>query len=221
MEERRVRIAVDKREEGFAGLLRGLGADVEECSLAVADFICSERVAVERKTRADFEKSVIDMRLFEQLKRLGESYPRVVLAVEGEGGAGMLSRESLMGAYSSVLADFGASIFFTRNAEKTAELVFSIAKHEQLAGKKPMRVCGARKGLTLAQNQKAIVEMLPMVGPKIAEALLEHFGSVWGVFNASEEELLGVEGMGKKRARAIRNAIDGRYVKPAPNPCGD
>jgi len=215
MEETRVRIAVDKREAGFAELLKNLGAEAEECTLPVADFVCSERVAVERKTRDDFEKSVMDMRLFEQLKRLKEGYPRVVVVVEGEGSAGMLSKESLMGAYSSVLADFGASIFFTRNAEKTAELVFSIAKHEQLAEKKPMRVTGARKGLTLAQNQKAIIEMLPMIGPKIADSLLEQFGSVWGVFNASEEELLKVEGLGKTRARAIRNTIDGKYVKPS------
>lgn len=214
MEGAVVRIAVDKREAGFAELLGKLGAGVEECTLPVADFVCSERVAVERKTREDFEKSVMDMRLFEQLKRLRESYPRAVVVVEGEGSAGMLSRESLMGAYAAVIADFGASIFFTRNAEKTAELVFHIARHEQLAEKKPMRVCGARKGLTLAQNQKAIIEMLPMVGPRIADALLEHFGSVWAVFNASEEELLEVEGLGEKRARAIRNTIDGKYVKP-------
>ena len=217
MQEGKVKIAVDKREAGFAEVLRGLGAEVEEATLSVADFVCSERVAVERKTRDDFEKSVMDGRLFEQLKRLTESYPRVLVVVEGEGSAGMLTKESLMGAYSSVLADFGASIFFTRNAEKTAELVFFIAKHEQLAEKKPMRVTGARKGLTLAQNQKAIVEMLPMIGPKIADSLLEHFGSVWGVFNANEEELLEVEGLGAKRARVIRNTIDGKYVKPASN----
>jgi Fanconi anemia group M protein len=215
MEEGKVRIAVDKREAGFAELFKSLGAEVEEATLPVADFICSERVAVERKTRDDFEKSVMDMRLFEQLKRLKESYPRVVVVVEGEGNSGMLSKESLMGAYSSVLADFGASVFFTRSPEKTAELVFYISKHEQLAEKKPMRITGARKGLTIAQNQKAIVEMLPMVGPKIADSLLEHFGSVWNVFNASEEELLKVEKLGEKRARAIRNTIDGKYVKPS------
>ncbi|MEW5996213.1 MAG: ERCC4 domain-containing protein [Candidatus Micrarchaeota archaeon] len=220
MEEPVVRIAIDKREEGFAELLKGLGAEVEEGTLPVADFVCSERVAVERKTRDDFEKSVMDMRLFEQLKRLKESYPRVVVIVEGEGGAGILTKESLMGAYSSVLADFGASIFFTRNPEKTAELIFHIAKHEQLAEKKPMRVTGARKGLTISQNQKAIVEMLPMIGPKIADSLLEHFGSVGAVFDASEDELLKVEGLGKTRARAIRNVIEKRYEKPASTSSG-
>ncbi len=212
----KAKVIVDRREPGFPGLLRGLGAEVEEASLPVADFICSERVAVERKRRDDFEKSVVDGRLFEQLKRLSESYPRVVMVVEGETGAGILTKESLMGAYSAVLADFGASLFFTRNPERSAELIYSIAKHEQLGGKNALRVSGARKGLTLAQNQKAIVEMLPMVGPKTAEALLLHFGSVWKVFNASEEEFMEVEGMGEKRVRAVRNAIDRKYEKAAP-----
>lgn len=215
MSGERARIAADVREGGFRELLEAQGAEVEVHTLDVADFICSERVAVERKTRADFEKSVVDGRLFEQLRRLTECYPRVVVIVEGEEGAGMLRRESLLGAYSSVVSDFGASMFFTRNPERTAELVHAIARHEQLAEKRPMRVTGARKGLTLAQNQKAIVEMLPMVGPKIADALLRNFGSVGGVFGASEEELLKVEGLGKTRAKAIRNTIGKEYVPPA------
>jgi Fanconi anemia group M protein len=205
---------VDARERDFEELFLGMGAEVEERTLPVADFVCSDRVAVERKTRMDFEKSVVDGRLFEQLKRLGESYQRVVLVVEGEKGGEMLRKEALLGAYSAVMAEFGASIFFTRNAEKTAELVFAIARHEQVAEKRPLRVSGARKGITLAQNQKAIVEMLPMVGPVAAEALLLHFGSVEAVFNAGEKELLEVEGVGKKRARAIRNTIEKEYAKP-------
>jgi ERCC4-type nuclease len=50
-----------------------------------------------------------------------------------------------------------------------------------------------------------------MVGPKLAKALLEHFGNVENVVNANERELLEVNGMGKKRAKSIRNVLKAEY----------
>lgn len=201
-------IAVDSREENFfPQALKAMGAEVQVSSLPVGDFICSDRVVVERKTRSDFESSVMDGRLFDQLSRLCESYSRVILVVEGSEGAGMLQKASLLGAYSSVITDYGAAIFFTRSPESTAELVFAVAKHEQIAEKHPLRISGRPKGRTLSQNQQAIVEMLPMVGPKMAVSLLMHFGTIENISKASEKELLEVEGLGKKKAAAIRRAF--------------
>jgi Fanconi anemia group M protein len=208
----KAQIAVDARESpSFGKLLESHGAQVCVSPLPVGDFICSDRTVVERKTRADFESSVIDGRLFEQLSRLSSSYSRVILVVEGKEATGALKKPSLLGAYSSVITDYGAGIFFTRSPSSTAELIYAIAKHEQLMEKRPLRVCGKSKGKTLSQNQRAIVEMLPMVGPKMALALLENFGTVENVSTATEEELLKVEGMGKKKARAIRMALTTPY----------
>jgi Fanconi anemia group M protein len=204
----KAQIAVDSREGPlFCSLLESHGAEVSVSSLCAGDFICSDRVAIERKTRADFESSVIDGRLFDQLSRLSSSYPRTILIVEGKEGTGALKKPSLLGAYSSVITDYGAGIFFTASPKSTSELIYAIARHEQLIEKRPIRVCGKPKGKTLTQNQRAIVEMLPLVGPKMARSLLDNFGTVENVFHASEEELLKVEGMGKKKAKAIRLAL--------------
>jgi ERCC4-type nuclease len=201
-------IAVDSREDGFfAQALKGMGAQIQIATLPVGDFICSDRAVVERKTRSDFESSVIDGRLFDQLSRLFETYSRVIIVVEGTESAGILQKASLLGAYASVITDYGAAIFFTRSAESTAELVFAIAKHEQIAEKRTLRISGRPKGRTLSQNQQAIIEMLPMVGPKMAVSLLMNFGTVENIAKASEKELLEVEGMGKKKASAIRRAF--------------
>jgi len=192
-------------------LLRSLGAQVERKQLEVGDFVCSERLVVERKTRADFESSIVDGRLFSQLKNLAQSYPRVAITVEGETTEGRVSKEALLGAYAAVVSDFGASLFFTRSLEKTAELVFALAKHEQKDGKQMVRVFAKRKTLTASANQRAMIEMLPMVGPKLAKALLAHFKNIENLVNAGEEELKKVEGMGEKRAKAIRSIIENSY----------
>ena len=210
--DERVRIAVDHREdEAFDTLLRALGADIERRTLHVGDFLCSSRLAVERKTRADFEQSIIDGRLFSQLPNLISNYERVVILVEGKDADGRLARASILGAYASIAADYGASLLFSAGMEETAELVFALAKHEQLGRGHAMRIYAKRRTLTPSQAARSIVEMLPMVGPKSAKSLLNHFGSVDALSRATERELAEVPGVGKKRAKVIRAVLSYEY----------
>ena len=46
------------------------------------------------------------------------------------------------------------------------------------------------------------------MGPTLAKRLLEHFGSVAGIVNATIAELIGVEGIGQVAAKAIREILD-------------
>ncbi len=211
-ESARVRIAVDHREDGiFDSLLSGMGADVDRRVLSVGDFLCSSRLAIERKTRADFESSVIDGRLFSQLPNLVLNYERVVIIVEGLVDEERLSRSSLLGAYATIISDFGASLVFTRDKEATAEIVFSLAKHEQLAKKVPMRIYARKRTFTPSQTSRSIVEMLPTVGPKLAKSLLKHFGSVEMIAHATERDIAAVQGVGKKRAQLIKAVLSYEY----------
>ncbi len=205
-------IVVDHREdEYFDEAFSSLGAHVRRQALEVGDFLCSARLAIERKTRADFEQSIIDGRLFSQLPNLISNYERVVVVVEGSSDEGRLKRASLLGAYASIVADYGASLVFTRNMEGTAELVFNFAKHEQLAKKQPLRIYARKKTFTPSQSARAVIEALPMIGPKLAKALLNHFGNIENIVNANERELAEVPGMGKKRAKIIRSLLAYKY----------
>ncbi|MBU4312722.1 MAG: hypothetical protein KJ706_08400 [Candidatus Omnitrophica bacterium] len=48
---------------------------------------------------------------------------------------------------------------------------------------------------------------LPGVGPKLAIQLLDHFGTVEKVITASEKELLQIRGLGKIKAKRIRQIV--------------
>ncbi|MBI2079593.1 hypothetical protein HYT84_02420 [Candidatus Micrarchaeota archaeon] len=208
------KIIVDNREsEDFDHLLHSLGAETERKQLELGDFVCSDRVIIERKTRADFESSIMDRRLFNQLGNLISAYSRVIIIVEGEESANRVSRPALLGAYSSVVTDYGASLFFTRNLNATAELIYSIATHEQLVGKKTLSFFPKKKTFTISQTQRSIVEMFPMIGPKLAQNLLNHFGNLETLLNASEEELLKAEGMGEKRAKTFISILRSEYKR--------
>lgn len=213
----KARIVVDEREsKEYDKLLEAAGCTVERKTLSIADFVLSERLAAERKSRADFEASIIDGRLFEQAARLITAYPRVVLIVEGERDGeergservNRVSRSALLGAYSSLVSDLGISIFFTKSPPATAELLAALARHDQLAKKVPMRVMAKPKSITLEQTQRSIIEALPGVGPQMARRLLAHFGTPARIFSSSVKELQEVEGMGPKKAKLIYKVLD-------------
>ncbi len=216
--EKRPKIIADHREpELIIRALGGMGAEIEIRQLEVGDFLCSENIAVERKSAEDFEVSIIDGRLFKQVQNILENFSRPVLIVEGKPEKEIIRREALMGAYAAVISDFGVPVFFTKDTEETAEVIFHLAKHAQLAKPLSLSVFAKRKTLTPSQHQRGIVETLPMVGPKLARALLAHFGSVRAVMNAGAEELQQVEKLGEKKAKIIRSLIDYQY-KPEEDP---
>jgi len=214
-ENKKPKIIIDNREpDEICDSLESMGAQIEISQLALGDYIISDRLIVERKTRQDFESSIFDGRLFHQLSDLTSSCERVVLLVEGESGEkSRISRHALLGAYSSVVSDFGCAIFFTKSPQATAEMLYSLAHHEQLSKSSGLPVYAKRRARTSEEQKRAIIESLPNVGPSLARALLSYFCTVENVMSAPVSELCEVGKIGEKKARAIRQLLTSRYME--------
>jgi Fanconi anemia group M protein len=212
-DEKKVKIVADNREpDEICDCLEALGAELEVKQLELGDYLLSDRLLVERKTRTDFEASILDGRLFSQAADLTAAVPRVVVIVEGSPDyESRLNRASLLGAYSSLISDFGCALFFTRSQSATAEMLFALAKHDQLAKARALPVYAKRKAKTLSEQQRAVVEALPNVGPKLAESLLQYFDTVENVMSAPESELREVGKIGEKTAKELRKMLSTRY----------
>jgi len=208
----KVRIIMDERERNSSVRenLERMGAEVKQVMLNVGDFIVSDRIVVERKTRRDFESSIVDGRLFKQAGGMAQ-FQKPIMVVEGANFEGRINRNALLGAIASLMLDHNIQLFFTIDEERTAELLFALAKREQLAKKRPVRLKGDKRATTLAQQQQMMVESLPNVGPQFARALLAKFGSVEKVMRASEKQLLKVKRMGQKKARLIRKMLTAQW----------
>ena len=61
--------------------------------------------------------------------------------------------------------------------------------------------------------QEYIISALPGVGAVLSKPLLEKFGSVKNVINATEDELKEVELIGEKKSKEIKKATDSSYEK--------
>ena len=208
-------VYADSRE-GNSKVIRHLTEmemDVKIHSMAVGDYQVSDEVAIERKTTKDFVSSLIDKRLFKQARELSEEFKRPLMILEGDDlYAGMVNANAIRGSLASIALDFGISIIPTRNAQDTAAMIKRIAIREQNGERTPVQIRTDKKPVSLLEQQLFIVESLPSIGPVNAKNLLEHFGSVANVINASEKELQEVEGIGKITAQNIRKVIDSKYL---------
>ena len=106
-------IVSDFREKEVSEHLKKLGAVVNEQALEVGDFVCSERVCIEKKTGNDFVSSIIDGRIFEQASALKKNFEKPIIIIEGYSYR-EINENALKAALASLLIDFGISILTTR-----------------------------------------------------------------------------------------------------------
>lgn len=202
--------------EGNSKVIRHLSEmeiDVKVQAMAVGDYQVSDEVVIERKTAKDFVDSIVDKRLFKQARSLMEEFKRPLIILEGDDlYNGMINLNAIRGSIASIALDFGISIIPTRNAQDTAAMIKRIAIREQSGEKTPIQIRTDKKPVNLWEQQLFIIESLPNIGPVNAKNLLEHFGTVANIINASESQLQEVEGIGKKTAVNIRKVVDSKYL---------
>ncbi len=215
-DEKKVKIYIDTRERNTE-IFKILNekADVEVRQLEVGDYIVSDRVCIERKTASDFLGSIIDKRLLEQAENLKRNFEISIIIVEGE--LNFASRNihpnAIRGAIASVLTDFKISIIHTKDEKDTAEMIFAIAKREQIEKNRPYALIGEKKSYTLTEKQLLVIESFPNVSAVIADRLLAHFKTIKNIVSANVKQLMKVEGIGQKRAEEIFTITHTEYKK--------
>jgi len=209
----KVKIYVDRREgEELVEELKEYDCDVEEKQLQVADFLVSDRVAIERKTYDDFVQSMIDGRLFAQLVTLKENFDKPILIIEGKySNHRNIYPQAIRGCLAAIAIDYKIPILWTRNKEDTAGLIFVMAKREQTEKKRGISIRGKRKFRNIKEQQEYIVAGLPNINTALARRLLKHFKTVENIFTETEDVLEEVEGIGKEKARKIRRVLTKEY----------
>ncbi|MDE1811006.1 MAG: hypothetical protein KGH66_03125 [Candidatus Micrarchaeota archaeon] len=210
-----LRVIVDQRERNqeLIALLESNGLEVRLDTLPVGDYAISDRVCVERKTISDFESSMMSGRLFDQIDRLKRAYAFPILILEGEYEDFRLKSKVINGAIASLYIDHGINIMHSHGERNTAEMIAGLAKHESDGKPNEPSAKGSARSLSQADFQEHVVGNLPGVGPKLARALLERFGSIRAIADAGIEELMEVEKVGEKKAQAIHDTMNAGYGK--------
>ncbi|WP_252097559.1 helix-hairpin-helix domain-containing protein [Pseudoalteromonas sp. NBT06-2] len=68
-----------------------------------------------------------------------------------------------------------------------------------------------RKPKRVKTQQLYLIQGLPNVGPQLAKRLLTYFDSLENIFNATEVQLMEVEGVGLQTANKIKTLLTKKY----------
>ena len=210
----RVLIFIDTREanSGILEYFWQYDCDVQKKMLLFGDFVASDRVIIEKKTTKDFIQSITDKRLFQQLKAMKDNFEKPVLIIEGEESLyGVLQPNIIRGTLAAIAVDMGISIIWTKDLADTAGIVYWIARREQLQENRTNVLRNKKTPDTVEEKQEYLVSSLPDVSIIRAKALLKHFKSPKNVFNAKEEELTDVKGIGKKISERVKRVLESEY----------
>jgi len=195
------------REEGIEPLVK---------AISPGDYVIGD-LGIERKSLKDFFSSIVKKRIFDQLERLREEYPRHLLIVEGDLAEvrAFPNPGVFWGAFIYITLEHNTPIIFTPGIDQTAILLATL--HQRM--EKRWREGRARRPfprykprfISDEAQQRFLVQGLPGIGENLADELLKAFGSVRKVFTAGEEALRRLPGIGEKRAREITRILDLPY----------
>jgi len=207
------KIIADNRERNLDILesLSGAGVELTFAQLPVGDYIISDRICVERKTVSDFESSIMNNRLFEQLDRLHSSFEKPMLIIEGGEEEHRLSENVVLGTILKLYVDHNVQVLRSRDASGTAAMLCKFAEREQTDEKKRPRLMGLKKAHTTYQWQVLMLSSVPGIGPSLADRLLLHFKTIKNISAANVDDLMKVEKIGKKKAQSIFNIINAEF----------
>jgi len=213
-QKKSLKIIADSREKGssITKFLTDLNIEIETKNLYSADYMITNEIAVELKTKEDFLESIIDNRLLNQLKDLSNNYKKPLIIIQGEEDIYSLRKihpNAIRGMLATITLSYRIPIIYTKNPKDTAELLYIIAKREQQEKQQFQLV--KDKPLTMKEQQEFIIQSLPNIGPTLAKSLLKKFKTVKKIINAKPERLQKVEKIGKKKAEELRKVIDKEY----------
>jgi len=192
--------------------LRELKVNVERRKIAPGDYVVGP-IGIERKSLTDFFSSIVKKRLFEQVRRLRDSYPQPLVLLEGDLSeiSTFKHPQSVLGALVALEVTERVPVLTTADKDQSA-ILLSVLWKRQEKGAAEYGLRHKPKAMTLDQRQRFLVEGLPSVGDTLARNLLNRFGSAREVFNASEEDLKRVPKIGDVKASEIVKLVTAPYV---------
>ena len=197
-------IQVDTRERGtIVQRLEELdGVQLAFAEMDVGDYILPNGMAIERKSGTDFILRVVDKTIWDKVAKLKSQYDQVVYIIEGDVYTARFHQKALdvHRAFAHMLVDHGVSLLPSPDPENSAMLIYLLGLAGLPDAPSPERAAKPAKRRDALLH---VFSALPGVDGDRAEALLKHFKSAQGVFNASAEALQAVEGIDAATAERI------------------
>jgi Fanconi anemia group M protein len=181
-----------------------MGVKLKLLQLEVGDYVISDRVGIERKSAQDFNDSIKDGRLFDELFNLRNNFERPILILEGDPfSCSNIGENALYGAITSIILNLGVIIYKTRDTKETASFLLQLAKKEYSESRGETKLRFDKKPIETSRLLEYVIAGIPGVNALRAKNLLKNLKTLQEIFNSDISDLTQVENIGKKIAQEI------------------
>lgn len=203
--------------------LESEGVQVRFSNLRLADFIVGDRFAIVRRNLDEFMADLNNKMIYRTAPEFKRSFTDPLYIVEGFTPGAKMSASTTGRAGITYLTIMNRiPIIFTNSAEESARYISLISKqaeyapvHEETAEEDDSQEMMMKDHASRANGSatgsvdfkiKSLCA-LPGITEETAQALVKRFGSLKSIYEADENALRKVKGVGPKRARSLKNAI--------------
>ena len=183
-------------------------ANIEYEKLEIGDYLIQDTI-IERKTFSDFIGSILNKRLFDQLREI-KKYPNYFLIIEDfdyEYNKFNVHENAIRGMLLSVAIDYQIPIIYTENEEDTAKfLILTAKRYKKSRPQDSLRQSKTHK--TPKEQKQFILEGFPGIGPTIAKQLLEEFTSLKNIFKATEKQLTKIKKLDERKREKFKQLLE-------------
>jgi len=196
----------------------------EKTWMDVGDYVFAT-VCVEAKSSFDFLQSVINKRLWNQIDNMDATYLSNVVIVYGsfndalenyltyvntgqnKGNQARMLKNKFDGAFGKIILDTDCSIVWVNDARKAARLISVICKMQPIDREIHMPSL-VRKRIATTDLRIDVLCTVKGISPKKAKLLINKFGSIMEIGEASIEEISQLEGFGKVTAKRLIDVLN-------------
>ena len=221
------KLLIDSREESELSTYviekaQSMNIQHEKKWLEIGDYIFNS-VCFEAKSSFDFLQSVMSKRLWNQLDNMDRAFDDNLVIVYGSFDAAFrkyaqhtktkmdvkayrtLLHRRFYGALGRIILDIDCNIIWCKDANTASEIICTVSKMQP----HDREVYSPRivKRITTTDMRKDVLCMIKGVSAKKAKELLDEFGSIMEIGEASVEELCKIDGIGKILAERILNTL--------------
>jgi len=219
-------LKIDTREESELSKLvedycRDMNIPHEKEWLDIGDYTYAD-VCFEAKSSFDFLSSVINKRLWNQLDNMDAKFVNNIVIVYGsfndalenylhyvnnKAGQARMLRNKFDGAFGKIILDTDANIIWVSSARQAARLIAVVCKMHPIDREihTPSLI---RKRIATTDLRVDVLCTVKGISPKKAKLLIDRFGSIMEIGEASIEEICELDGFGKIIAKRLIDVLN-------------
>ena len=190
----------------------------EKQCLEIGDYVFND-VFFEAKSSIDFFQSVINRRLWNQLDNMDRHYEHCILIIHGSIHEALqykkytqlnvpeqLLRNKFYGALGKITLDTDVKLFWTEGPKKAAKILTTICKMRPMEREviKPSLL----KRITTDDLRINMLGSIKGISETKAQMLIDEFGSLMEIGEATIEELSKLDGIGTTIAKRIIDTLN-------------